>query len=159
MTDFFSRLARWSADLLGSWQAFILATFGTLIWFVSGPVFGWSDTWQLVVNTATTVLTFLAVFLIQHAQNRDAKAVQVKLDELLVKLDKPDTAIAGIEQRTNAEIEEAERALRHAADEAARARSTDRSPRGRAALAQETMRAASGERPSSPRLRWSRMTG
>jgi low affinity Fe/Cu permease len=81
--DGFSRFASWSADLLGSPVAFTISAFGTLVWALSGPLFNYSDTWQLVVNTATTVLTFLAVFLIQHTQNREGRAMQLKLDELI----------------------------------------------------------------------------
>ena len=68
---------------MGSHWSFILSTLLCLVWAVSGPFFGYSDTWQLVINTATTVLTFLAVFLIQNTQNRDGLAIQLKLDELL----------------------------------------------------------------------------
>lgn len=80
---FFTRLASWSAVMLGSTTAFVVATALTLVWALSGPFFNYSDTWQLVINTATTVLTFLAVFLIQHTQNREGKAIQLKLDELI----------------------------------------------------------------------------
>jgi low affinity Fe/Cu permease len=83
LTDAFSRFASWSADLLGSASAFVVATLLTIAWAASGPFFNYSDTWQLVINTATTVLTFLAVFLIQHTQNREGRAVQLKLDELI----------------------------------------------------------------------------
>lgn len=83
LSDAFSRFATWSADLLGSASAFVLSTVFTLLWAVSGPFFNYSDTWQLVINTATTVLTFLAVFLIQHTQNREGRALQLKLDELI----------------------------------------------------------------------------
>ena len=81
--DGFSRFSSWSADLLGSPVAFAVSAFATLVWALSGPFFNYSDTWQLVVNTATTVLTFLAVFLIQHTQNREGRAMQLKLDELI----------------------------------------------------------------------------
>jgi low affinity Fe/Cu permease len=79
----FARLAQWSADAMGSATAFVLATAACLAWAISGPFFDYSDTWQLVVNTATTVLTFLAVFLIQHTQNKEGRALQLKLDELI----------------------------------------------------------------------------
>jgi low affinity Fe/Cu permease len=81
--QWFSRLASWAAELLGSASAFVLSTAAIIFWAVSGPFFHYSDTWQLVVNTATTVLTFLAVFLIQHTQNKEGKALQLKLDELI----------------------------------------------------------------------------
>ena len=68
---------------MGSASAFVIATAACLLWAISGPWFSYSDTWQLVINTATTVLTFLAVFLIQHTQNKDNHAIQLKLDELI----------------------------------------------------------------------------
>ena len=77
--NFASRCAYW----MGHPLAFILATAGCVVWAISGPFFHFSDTWQLVINTATTVLTFLAVFLIQNSQNRDGAAIQTKLDEML----------------------------------------------------------------------------
>lgn len=83
LNNAFSTLAEWSAEAMGSATAFVIATASCLLWALSGPLFDYSDTWQLVVNTGTTVLTFLAVFLIQHTQNRDGRAVQLKLDELI----------------------------------------------------------------------------
>jgi len=83
MSESFSR---WSARIAltsGYWQTFVLMTGICVVWALSGPLFGFSDTWQLVINTATTVLTFLMVFLIQNTQNRDALAVHLKLDELI----------------------------------------------------------------------------
>ena len=82
VSEKFSDLAGGAANIMGSAPAFIIATGACILWAVSGPVFNYSDTWQLVINTATTVLTFLAVFLIQHSQNRDGRAIQLKLDEL-----------------------------------------------------------------------------
>ena len=79
----FSRFARETARLSGHPGAFILAVSIVVVWLATGPLFHYSDTWQLVINTGTTVITFLMVFLIQNTQNRDAEAVQVKLDELL----------------------------------------------------------------------------
>lgn len=79
----FTTFARQSADLMGSAASFAIATGACILWAISGPWFDYSDTWQLVINTATTVLTFLAVFLIQHTQNRDSQAIQLKLDELI----------------------------------------------------------------------------
>src|SRR5688500_10873625 len=77
---FFAKLA---GEWLGSAAAFGVALLSILVWALLGPVFGYSDTWQLVINTATTVLTFLMVFLVQNTQNRDAKAIHLKLDELI----------------------------------------------------------------------------
>jgi low affinity Fe/Cu permease len=79
----FARLARDTARLSGRPVTFIIAASVIVVWLVTGPIFHYSDTWQLVINTATTVITFLMVFLIQNTQNRDTEAVQVKLDELL----------------------------------------------------------------------------
>jgi low affinity Fe/Cu permease len=79
----FTRFAKGTARVTGRPSAFLLAVAVILTWLVTGPLFHFSDTWQLVINTGTTVITFLMVFLIQATQNRDAEAVQVKLDELL----------------------------------------------------------------------------
>ena len=79
----FSRFAKWVAHHAGRAHAFVLATIVIIIWAVTGPFFGFSDTWQLVINTGTTIITFLMVFLIQNTQNRDTEALQLKLDELI----------------------------------------------------------------------------
>ena len=83
MDRFFERLSGRIATATGQPMAFILALATILIWGVTGPLFKWSDTWQLVINTGTTIITFLMVFLIQNAQNRDGSAIQAKLDELI----------------------------------------------------------------------------
>jgi low affinity Fe/Cu permease len=83
MNELFRRFANIVSSVAGSVHAFTLAIFVILIWAVSGPAFGFSDTWQLFINTGTTIVTFLMVFLIQSTQNRDAEAMQVKLDELI----------------------------------------------------------------------------
>lgn len=118
MQKFFSDIASKTAVWMGQPGAFIGATLACIVWAVSGPFFDYSDTWQLVVNTATTVLTFLAVFLIQNSQNRDGAAIQAKLDELLRAVDKARTQFIGIEHLTEGQIELVRRALeRHAAEE------------------------------------------
>ncbi len=81
--DWFHCFSHKVADALGSPKAFALALFIVVAWWILGPMYGYSDTWQLVINTGTTIMTFLAVFLIQNTQNRDAKAVHLKLDELI----------------------------------------------------------------------------
>ena len=81
--DAFHVFARESSNVLGSAWAFILAILIIVIWAITGPMFHFSDTWQLIINTGTTIVTFLMVFLIQNTQNRDAKAVHLKLDELI----------------------------------------------------------------------------
>ena len=86
MTDkssIYTRAARWIAQLSGRPITFLLAVATIVVWMVSGPIFGFSDTWQLVINTGTTIVTFLMVFLIQNTQNRDTAAMQLKLDELI----------------------------------------------------------------------------
>jgi low affinity Fe/Cu permease len=81
--DAFGVFARKTSSVLGSAWAFVCAILIILIWAMTGPAFGYSDTWQLIINTGTTIVTFLMVFLIQNTQNRDAKAVHLKLDELI----------------------------------------------------------------------------
>ena len=91
--------------LAGQPIAFITAVSVIFIWGVTGPLFGWSDTWQLVINTGTTIVTFLMVFLIQNAQNRDASAIQAKLDELIRALNGARNEFIGIEHLTETELE------------------------------------------------------
>jgi low affinity Fe/Cu permease len=79
----YSRFAKASARICGRPRVFTLAVAVIAIWIITGPIFGFSDTWQLVINTATTIITFLMVFLIQNTQNRDTEAIQLKLDELI----------------------------------------------------------------------------
>jgi low affinity Fe/Cu permease len=82
-TPLFARFARWVERQVGRSSTFVLAIAVVLLWAVSGPLFGWSDTWQLVINTGTTIVTFLMVFVIQNTQSRDTQAMQLKLDELI----------------------------------------------------------------------------
>src|SRR5215468_8588069 len=82
-TDWFGRLAVATSRVSGRPTTFLLAVAVVLVWAVTGPLFGFSDAWQLVINTGTTIVTFLMVFLIQNTQNRDARATQLKLDELI----------------------------------------------------------------------------
>ena len=117
MTKFFSNIASKTATWMGQPSAFIGATAACIVWAVSGPIFNYSDTWQLVINTATTVLTFLAVFLIQNSQNRDGAAIQAKLDELLRAVDKAREQFIGIEHLTDQQIELVRAALEKHAKE------------------------------------------
>ncbi|MBN9507391.1 MAG: low affinity iron permease family protein [Altererythrobacter sp.] len=105
MDRIFTRIASAIASLAGRPAAFITAILVILIWGVSGPVFQWSDTWQLVVNTGTTIVTFLMVFLIQNSQNRDAAAMQAKLDELIRAVEGARGQFIGIEHLTDEKIE------------------------------------------------------
>jgi low affinity Fe/Cu permease len=81
--SWFARFAKWTAHATGRPATFALAAAVIVVWAITGPLFGFSDTWQLVINTGTTIVTFLMVFLIQNTQNRDTEALQVKLDELI----------------------------------------------------------------------------
>jgi low affinity Fe/Cu permease len=90
---------------MGSHWAFLAAAAACLLWAVTGPAFHYSNTWQLVINTATTVMTFLAVFLIQNTQNRNDLAIQLKLDELLRAVDTARTGLVDLENSTDEEIE------------------------------------------------------
>jgi low affinity Fe/Cu permease len=81
--SWFTRLTKWTAHAAGRPSTFTLSVLVVVLWALTGPLFGFSDTWQLVINTSTTIVTFLMVFLIQSTQNRDAEAVQVKLDEII----------------------------------------------------------------------------
>ncbi|MEO8625612.1 MAG: low affinity iron permease family protein [Candidatus Limnocylindrales bacterium] len=83
MDAFFTRVAKWTARAAGHPTAFVMAVLVIVVWALTGPIFGFSDTWQLVINTGTTIATFLMVFLIQNTQNRDTAALQIKLDELI----------------------------------------------------------------------------
>ena len=109
------RIFTWFAGRIsyaaGQPLAFVLAVCVILVWGLTGPIFGFSDTWQLVINTGTTIVTFLMVFLIQNSQNRDAAAMQAKLDELLRAVGKARGAFIGIEHLTDAEIEKIRDAL------------------------------------------------
>jgi len=104
MDQFFTKVASKSASWLGQPLAFIISTLLIVVWAISGPFLNYSDTWQLIVNTATTVLTFLAVFLIQNSQNRDGAAMQAKLDEILRALDNAREQFVGIEHLTDVQI-------------------------------------------------------
>jgi low affinity Fe/Cu permease len=113
MDEFFTRIATRAAALMGHPLAFILSVLLTLAWAATGPLVHYSDTWQLVINTATTVLTFLAVFLIQNSQNRDGAAMQAKLDELIRAVDKARGEFVGIEHLSDAQICAIRDALEH----------------------------------------------
>ena len=104
MERFFTRVASRSAYAMGNPFTFMLAVGSVVLWAVTGPYFHYSDTWQLIINTATTVLTFLAVFLIQNSQNRDGGAIQAKLDEILRAVAEARSGFVGIEKLTDTEI-------------------------------------------------------
>jgi len=101
----FSEVANKTSGAAGRASTFILAAGVVIAWAITGPLFGYSDTWQLVINTGTTIVTFLMVFLIQNSQNRDGAAIQVKLDEL-IRVSSVKNSFVGIEHLTDDELEE-----------------------------------------------------
>ncbi len=102
--NFFVAFAEKAAGWSGSPAAFILAVGVVVVWAVTGPIYDYSDTWQMVINTGTTIVTFLLVFLIQNSQNRDVKAVHIKLDELIRATEGAHTALLDLEQLTDEEL-------------------------------------------------------
>ena len=104
MNELFRKLAHRTSEAAGSPWAFIAAVSIILIWALTGPVFHFSDTWQLVINTGTTILTFLMVFLIQNTQNRDAKAIHLKLDELIKSMQGARNAMVNLEDLSDTEL-------------------------------------------------------
>ena len=112
MNEFFHKFAHRTAELVGSPWAFCAGVAVVLIWAATGPMFHYSDTWQLVINTGTTVVTFLMVFLIQNTQNRDAKAMHLKLDELIRAIKPARTRLVHLEELTDSELETLEKEFR-----------------------------------------------
>lgn len=112
MNRLFRRLAAKISAATGSANSFLLALGIVIIWALTGPIFGYSDTWQLVINTGTTIVTFLMVFLIQNTQNRDSKAMQLKLDELIRATTARD-AFVDLEELSDEELAELDKEFQH----------------------------------------------
>ena len=142
MGRLFERFAQGVAGWAGRPPAFVLAFAVVLVWAISGPVFGWSDTWQLVINTGTTIVTFLMVFLIQNTQNRDGAAIQAKLDEL-IRTSAAQNVYIGIERLTEEELDE----IRKRCEERAKASGPSRPKR--------PPRRRRTRRTARPQRRWS----
>lgn len=104
VSDGFNRVAQWTAEQAGHPATFALAVAAIVIWGVTGPLFGYSDTWQLVINTGTTIVTFLMVFLIQNTQNRDTQALQLKIDELIRANETARNRLLRLEEMSDAEV-------------------------------------------------------
>lgn len=109
MNEIFHKISTKVSNIAGRASTFILAVFMIIIWLTSGPLFGFSDTWQLVINTTTTIITFLMVFLIQNTQNRDSKAMHLKLDELIKVSKMASNKLIEVEEDTDEEIDALEK--------------------------------------------------
>lgn len=104
-SNIFELISLYCTTFTGSTLAFILASLTIIVWLITGPLFNFSDTWQLVINTSTTIITFLMVFLIQRSQNKDSKAIHLKLNELIASLKGPSNRLVDVEELTENEIE------------------------------------------------------
>ena len=116
MREWFRKFSQKTSEIVGSPMAFIIALALLVIWAASGPIFHFSDTWQLVVNTATTIITFLIVFLIQNTQNRDAKALHLKLDELIRSIEGARNNMVDIEDLSDEELDKLQVQFRRLSD-------------------------------------------
>jgi|SRR5689334_1211217 low affinity Fe/Cu permease len=129
-SSLFTRFSKWTARATGNPATFAVALGVIVVWAVTGPIFHWSDTWQLVVNTGTTIVTFLMVFLIQSTQNRDSEAVQVKLDELLRVTPGAHNVLLNLEELDERELEKIRALYCRLADKARRGAHQGRSDEG-----------------------------
>jgi low affinity Fe/Cu permease len=106
MNEFFRKFATVTSNIVGSAWSFLIAVVVIVVWAVTGPMYGYSDTWQLIINTGTTIVTFLMVFLIQNTQNRDALAIHLKLDELIRAVKGARTSLVNLENLSDEELEQ-----------------------------------------------------
>ena len=131
MSKWFGHAAARAASLTGHYLAFLVAFSIILVWAVTGPIFAFSDTWQLVINTGTTIVTFLMVFLIQNTQNRDALAVHLKLDEIIRAIGEADNTIITAEDETDERLAELKQRYEALCDEHEELRSQHESLKSR----------------------------
>jgi low affinity Fe/Cu permease len=108
MNEFFRKFAHRTSEVVGSPWSFFVAVGIIIVWGLTGPIFKFSDTWQLVINTGTTIVTFLMVFLIQNTQNRDAKAIHLKLDELIRSVDRARDNLVDLEDLSDDQLKQLE---------------------------------------------------
>lgn len=113
MKESFRKIAHKSSEVLGSATIFIVAVLMIMLWILSGPYFSYSNTWQLIINTGTTIFTFLMVILIQNTQNRDSKAIHLKLDELILGLRSARDKLIDLEDMSDEEIEKMQKEFEH----------------------------------------------
>jgi low affinity Fe/Cu permease len=118
MNAIFSKFAQWAARQTGRGYTFAAAVLVIVVWAGTGPLFGWSDTWQLIINTGTTIVTFLMVFLIQNTQNRDTQAIQLKLDELIRVSTKARNRLVSLEDLTEEELDRVKSQFERLAEDA-----------------------------------------
>ena len=119
LKEAFHKVARKVSNAIGTPVAFVLALLAVIVWAVTGPLFHYSDTWQLVINTATTVVTFLVVFLIQNTQNHDSRAIHLKLDELLRAVRRARNSLVDLEEMSDAELAKLEAEFRRIREQGA----------------------------------------
>jgi low affinity Fe/Cu permease len=115
MNEAFRKAAHFTSGVVGSPLAFLLALAVVIVWAATGPVFGFADTWQLVINTGTTIVTFLMVFLIQNTQNRDSRSLHVKLDELLLYTPGADNSLVDMDRLSDEQVTQLEEHLKNLA--------------------------------------------
>ena len=137
LTDGFYAVAGWAVARMGSATAFAAALTLVIVWALTGPLFGFSQVWQLVINTSTTIITFLMVFLLQHSQNKDSRALHAKLNELLAATEGASNRLIDLEELTEEEIEHVQERFRRLFVEAKRLRPGEKTTVGEASETSE----------------------
>jgi low affinity Fe/Cu permease len=141
----FTRFAKWTARATGRPATFVLAAAVIVVWGISGPIFKFSDTWQLVINTGTTIITFLMVFLIQNTQNRDTEALQVKLDELIRVTEGAHLVLLDLEELDDKQLDKIYEVYEKLASDARKKAARGEDDTGTPDLADEAMNEAIGD--------------